>query len=264
MLELIPVVLTIVAAVGYGMALAALHRRGTRWPASRTAFLLAGSACVCAAVLPPVSSHDEYFPVHVGQHLLLGMAGPAFLALAAPVTIMLRALPRRPFRAVLRLLHSWPVTVVSSLPAAVIIDLSGLYLLYLTGLYRAAEDNNLIHAAVHLHMFLAGCLLSWALIGLDPIRRRPGIKSRVAALVVAAAAHDTLAKLMYANGLPAGGGPITSRLTGAELMYYGGTVIDIALAIVLMAQWYRASGRALARNARRTRPAAHAEVRRQA
>jgi cytochrome c oxidase assembly factor CtaG len=24
---------------------------------------------------------------------------------------------------------------------------------------------------VHLHMFLAGCLLSWAVIGIDPIRR---------------------------------------------------------------------------------------------
>ena len=243
MLELIPVVLTIVAAAGYGTALARLHRRGTRWPASRTACLLAGSACICAAVLPPISTHDEYFPVHVGQHLLLGMAGPAFLALAAPVTIMLRALPRGPFRAVLRLLHSWPVRIVSSLPAAIILDLGGLYLLYLTGLYRAAENNDLIHAAVHLHMFLAGCLLSWALIGLDPIRRRPGIKTRVAALVVAAAAHDTLAKLMYAHGLPAGGGPIAS---------------------LLMAQWYQASGRALARNARQVRPAAHAEVRRQA
>ena len=100
MLELIPVVLTILAAAGYGTALARLHRRGDRRPASRTACLFAGSVCVCAAVLPPVSSHDEYFPVHIVQHLLLlGMAGPAFLALSAPVTLALRALPRRPHRA---------------------------------------------------------------------------------------------------------------------------------------------------------------------
>jgi putative membrane protein len=250
MLELIPVALTVVAAAGYGTALGRLHRRGTRWPASRTACLLAGSACVCAALLPPISSHDAYFPVRVGQHLLLGRAGPAFLALAAPVTIMLRALPRRPLRAALRLLHSRPVRIVSSLPAAITVDLGGLYLLYLTGLYQTAENNDLVHAAVHLRMFLVGCLLSWALIGLDPVRRRPGIKARLAALVVAAAAHDTVTRLMYAHGLPSGGGPIASRLTGAELMYYGGTVIDIALAIVLMAQWYQASGRALARSAR--------------
>ena len=251
MLELIPVALTILAAAGYGTALARLHRRGDRWAASRTACLLAGSVCVCAAVLPPVGSHDEYFPVHVAQHLLLGMAGPAFLALSAPVTLALRALTRGPHRAALRLLHSRPTGIVSSLPAAVILELGGLYVLYLTGLYRAAENDDLIHAAVHLHMFLAGCLLSWALIGLDPIRRRPGIKARLAALVIAGAAHDTLAKLMYAHSLPVGGGSLASRHTGAELMYYGGTVIDIALAVVLMAQWYQVGGRALARTARR-------------
>jgi putative membrane protein len=149
---------------------------------------------------------------------------------------------------------------VSSLPAAIVLDLGGLYVLYLTGLYRAAENDDLIHAAVHLHMFLAGCLLSWALIGLDPIRRRPGIKARLAALVVAGAAHDTLAKLMYSHSLPVGGGSLASRHTGAELMYYGGTVIDIALAIVLMAQWYQASGRALARTARRGNAGAHAHL----
>jgi putative membrane protein len=260
MLELIPVVLTILAAAFYGTALARLHRRGDRWPASRTACLVAGSVCVCAAVLPPVSSDDEYFPVHVAQHLLLGMAGPAFLALSAPVTLALRALTRRPHRAALRLLHSRPLAIVSSLPAAIVLDLGGLYVLYLTGLYRAAENDDLIHAAIHLHMFLAGCLLSWALIGLDPIRRRPGIRARLAALVIAGAAHDTLAKLMYAHSLPAGAGSLASRHAGAELMYYGGTVISIALAIVLMAQWYQASGRTLARAVRRGNAGAHAHL----
>jgi hypothetical protein len=71
------------------------------------------------------------------------------------------------------------------------------------------------------------------------------------ALIIAAAGHDKLAKLIYARNLPAGGGPIASRHTGAELMYYGGAVIEVALAAVVMAQWYLASGRALARIRRR-------------
>jgi hypothetical protein len=33
-------------------------------------------------------------------------------------------------------------------------------------------------------------------------------------------------------------------------MYYGGTVIDMALAVVIMAQWYAATGRALASGVR--------------
>ena len=48
---------------------------------------------------------------------------------------------------------------------------------------------------------------------------------------------------------------MASRHTGAELMYYSGTVIEVALAAVVMAQWYLVSGRALARTRRRSQSA---------
>jgi putative membrane protein len=95
----------------------------------------------------------------------------------------------------LRLLHSFPVAVLAAPATAVVLDLGGLYALYLTGLYQAAEHDDLVHAAVHVHMFLAGCLLSWALIGVDPVRR-PDTWVRLTALIIAAAGHDTLAKLI--------------------------------------------------------------------
>lgn len=250
--ELIPLALSLLTVAGYGTALAQLRRRGDRWPARRTICLLAGCLCVAAVVLPPVSTHDGLFPVHVGQHLLLGMTGPAFLALSAPVTLALRTLPRAPRRTLLRGLHSRPVTILLSPPTAVMLNLGGLYTLYLTGLYSAAEHSDLLHAVVHLHMFLTGCLLSWAVIGIDPIRGRPGLRVRLTALVIAAAGHDTLAKLTYARNLPTGGGSIAARHVGAELMYYGGTIIDLTLAIILMTQWYQATGRELARAARRS------------
>ena len=255
--ELIPLAMTLLALAGYGIVLYRLRRRGLRWPVTRVAAVLAGSLCAAAAVLPPIASYDEVFPVHVAQHLLLGMAAPAFLALSAPVTLALRTLPRRPRRILLRLLHSFPVAVLAAPATAVLLDLGGLYALYLTGLYNAAGHNHLVHAAVHVHMFLAGCLLSWAVIGLDPVRRRPGTGVRLTALVIAAAGHDILAKLIYAQNLPAGGGPIASRHAGAELMYYGGTVIEVALAAIVMAQWYLVSGRALAQTRRRSEAVGH-------
>src|SRR6266550_156975 len=159
-----PLALTLLAAVGYGLAWYRLSRRGHRWPARRAACMLAGSLCVGIALLPPLA--------------------------------------RRARRALLRVLHSPAVSVLTAPATAVTLDLGGLYVLYLTGLYQAAERDSVIHAAVHLHMFLAGCLLSWAIIGIDPIRRRPGTRGRLAALVIAAAGHDTLAKLMYAWMLP--------------------------------------------------------------
>jgi putative membrane protein len=191
-LELIPLALTAVTLLGYASGLHRFHRRQVRWPMGRTACLVAGSVCVAAAVLPPVASHDDLFPMHIGQHLLIGMAGPGLLALSAPITLALRALPSRSRRSSLRLLHCRVVRLLITPATAVVLDVGGLGVLYLTGLYARAENNDLIHAMTHLHMFVAGCLLSWVIIGVDPIRRRPSLPVRIATLIVAGAAHDTL------------------------------------------------------------------------
>jgi putative membrane protein len=249
-IELVPLVLTAAAAAGYLTGIVRLRRRGDRWPLGRVVALVAGTACVAVAVLPPIADHDESFPVHVVQHLLLGMAGPALLVLSAPVTLLLRTCSIRSRRRVLRVLHSRAAAVVVAPATAVVISLGGLAALYLTGLYARTLDDELLHAAVHLHFFLAGALLSWVVVGIDPMRFRPGVGARVATLITAGAGHDVVAKLLYARGLPAGGGAPGARRLGAELMYYGGTVIDLALAVVVMAQWWRVSGRALAREAR--------------
>jgi putative membrane protein len=249
MLELILLALTVAALAGYGTALHRLRRCGVRSPVTRVQPRSPGHSAPLPLCYLLEAGHDELFPVHVAQHLL-GMAAPAFLALSAPVTLALCTLPRRPRRILLRLLHSFPVAVQAAPAIAVVLDLGGLYALYLTGLHKAAEHNDLVHAAVHVHMFLAGCLFSWAVIGIDPVRRRPGTGVRLTVLIIATAGHDTLAKLIYAWNLPAGS--IASRHTGAELMYYGGTVIEVALAAFAMAQWYLASGRALARTRRRS------------
>lgn len=212
--------------------------------------MVGGTGCVAAAVLPPIGTHDELFAVHITQHLLLGMAGPALLALSGPVTLALRVLPTRTKRRLVRVLRSGPVSVITMPVVALILDVGGLYVLYLTGLYGVMEHHELLHAAVHLHMFLAGCLLSWVMVGIDPIRRR-SVTVKLVTLAVAGAGHDTLSKLMYAHNLPASGGTILERHMGAEIMYYGGTIIDVALAVVVMTQWWRVTGRRLAHDARR-------------
>jgi hypothetical protein len=81
-----------------------------------------------------------------------------------------------------------------------------------------------------------------------------GSARAAAAVLPPVASHDTLAKLPYAWDLPTGAGPVAARHRGAELMYYGGTVVDVALAAIVMAQWYAATGRSLARARRRPTP----------
>jgi putative membrane protein len=253
-LDLVPLVATTLLVVAYGGGVLRLRRRAVAWPPGRATALVGGVACVAAAVLPPLGDHDDVFEVHVAQHLLLAMAAPALLALSAPVTLALRALPRRPRRVLLRAVQSAPVAVLTTPAVALLLDVGGLVLLYTTGTYALTLRHEWLHALVHLHLLLSGCLLAWVVLGVDARPRRPGFGVRLGTLVIAAAAHDTVSKLLYARDLPAGGGTTADRQVGAELMYYGGTVVELLTAVALMAQWYGATGRAHRRQLRRSGP----------
>jgi Predicted membrane protein (DUF2243) len=113
-------------------------------------------------------------------------------------------------------------------------------------------DETVFHQLLHWHHFydkstLAQLGAHWR----RPVRR-PDTWVRLTALIIAAAGHDTPAKLIYAWNLPVGSGPIASRHAGAELMYYGGTVVEVILAAVVMAPCYQISGQALTRTRRRS------------
>ena len=95
---------------------------------------------------------------------------------------------------------------------------------------------------MHLHYLAAGYLFAWSLAGPDPAPRRPGLAVRVGALLVAAAGHAVLAKYLYAQAetLPPG---LTDRdpeafRSAAQLMYYGGDLAELLLAVALFATWY--------------------------
>ena len=99
-------------------------------------------------------------------------------------------------------------------------------------------------------MFVAGCLFSWYLIGRDPISHRPSLPAALIVLLLAAASHDLLAKLLYANQIPTTAGTPDQIHLGAQIMYYGGNVIEVLLATLVMTGWYQRSGRRLKREQR--------------
>jgi putative membrane protein len=247
-LPLLPAVLGLAV---YGVGIAAMHRRGDRWPGTRTVTAAAGLGCLAAALAPPIATHDEYFPVHIVQHLLLASVGPALLALSAPVTLALRTTPRAMRVALLRLARSRPVRALTHPVSVVSLNLGVLYAFYLTPMFGAVEARPLLHVLMHVHMFAAGSLLAWYLIGVDPLPRRSGIRTRLTVLVAVAGAHDVLAKLMYAHVLPTGGGTVEEIQAGARVMFYGGDVIEVLLAVALLAGWYARTGRELDRTRRR-------------
>jgi putative membrane protein len=242
--------LLIIAGAGYVIGVQRLHLRGDRWPRQRSFAAAGGLLCLAVAVLP-APGHVATFPAHVVQHLLMAMLGPLLLALSAPITLALRTLPTTGRRHLLATVHHSGFRVLTLAPVVLILDVVGLYAYYLTPLYEAAHHHTWLQGLIHVHMFLAGCLISWYLIGPDPITRRPSTRTALIVLLIAAAAHDILAKLLYAQQLPTAGGTPEQIQFGAQIMYYGGNVVELLLAIIVMTTWYTRGGRALQRERRR-------------
>jgi len=172
-----------------------------------------------------VGPHD--LRLHVVGHLLVGMVAPLLLVRAAPVTLALRALPRRRARALARLLRARPVAVLTHPAAAAAVDVGGLWLLYRTDLLAGVPA-----ALLHLHMLLAGYLFAFSIAGRDPAPHRAALGVRTGVLVAAVAAHDVVAKLMYA----------AQAETAGMLMYYGAAPAHVALFVLPDREWYVAQG----------------------
>jgi putative membrane protein len=241
------------SALVYAAAVRRVATRGVSWPHRHSSAFGLALAVIGVAIVSPLAAHDERFPVHVIQHLLLGMLAPLLFALAAPITLLLRTLPPGRRRPVVRVLHSRPLKLICEPVVAGALNVAGLFLVYLTPVYAATLTHPLLHDAIHLHFLVIGCLFTWSLVALDPIPRR-SFPLRTAVLALVLALHATLAKLLYAQG-PAASGLVPNDLAdwrlGTQIMWYGGDAVDVLLLVAFFGQWYRVEGRKLARQRRR-------------
>jgi putative membrane protein len=156
--------------------------------------------------------------------------------------VALRGLPLHAARRLSHLLRSRPLRVLTEPGIAAALDVGGLWLLYATPLLALAHEHPLLDVAVHLHVLLAGYLFTAVLVGSDPLPHRRGTRHLLVVLVLALAAHDVLAKRLYAQ---AGTMNLADEQRGTLLMYYGGDAIDLALAVLVCARWYRSGQRQL-------------------
>ncbi|WP_395575826.1 cytochrome c oxidase assembly protein [Streptomyces sp. BK79] len=235
----------LLAAVVYGAAASRLRRRGDTWPRWRDASFTAGSAGLAWAAAG--SMPGGAFTAHMAQHLVVGMAAPLLFVLARPLTLTLRALaPGGARRGLLALAHSRPVGWLTFPPLGALLDVGGLWLLYRSGLFAAMHHHPWLHAMVHLHVLAAGLLFTFAVCQLDAVRRRWSLTVRGMTLLAAGAAHAVLAKSLYAAAPPGTTFAAADLHTGAQLMYYGGDLVEAGIAVVLAISWYRVTGRALA------------------
>lgn len=233
----LPFVLSLIL---YVLAVIVSNRQYKKWPQYRTVLWIAGILLAVFSVAGPLAAraHTD-FSAHMIGHLFLGMAAPLLLVLAAPVTLFLRTLPVRQARRLTYLLKSRFIQLFSDPIIASLLNVGGLWILYTTNLYTAMHESILLYLFIHVHIFLAGCLFTAAIIYIDPVPHRKSFLYRAAVLIIALASHGILSKYIYAH--PPAGVSAAQAKTGGMLMYYGGDAIDLLLIFILCLHWYKST-----------------------
>ncbi|WP_246143130.1 cytochrome c oxidase assembly protein [Macrococcus equipercicus] len=240
----LPLSLVILAAAGiliiyYLHLMIMSQQRLRKWPIYRLLCWVTGIVMATAVMVGPLADRmHSSFILHMYGHLMLGMLAPLLLVLSAPMTLLLRSLQVKHARQVTRLLSARYVKFITHPVTAAILNVGGLWVLYRTDLYHLMHESLIILLLVHLHIFLAGYLFTAAFVYIDPIAHRFSFKYRAIVLIISLAAHQILAKSLYPY--PPAGVSRPDAQVGAQVMYYGGDLIDYAIIFLLCLEWYKA------------------------
>jgi cytochrome c oxidase assembly factor CtaG len=201
--------------------------------------------------------------VHMVQHMVLSMLVPLFLALGAPVTLMLRTLPASPRRWLLTLLHSRPAAVLSFAPLTFLLFVISPWALYFTSWYDASLHSEYVHEMMHLHLVLVGCLFFWPLVGTDPVPGRVAYPFRLLLVVLTLPFHAFLGVTIMGQDTLIGGSwypslpmswlpaPAADQHLAGGILWGSGDLVGLVFVGVLFTQWVRSSMREAQREDRR-------------
>ena len=242
----LPLVVAAALAVGGSRA---ESRRGRPWPLRRLLLLLAGLGVAIVSLTGPFAQWAHADPRGAMlAHLALGLLAPLLITTSAPVTLALRALDVTAARRLSRVLRSRPARVLAHPIPAVLLSTGSLWLVHATGLLAAAHADPLLHALLGVHFLASGCLLTGALIGVDPAPHRAPFGLRVGVVLGSIAAHALLGTTLYAEAASG------VERQAAQILYYGGDLLELALVTVLFAQHYAATAPGRARKPLGGRP----------
>ncbi|MFE7871111.1 cytochrome c oxidase assembly protein [Micromonospora humida] len=257
-------------AVGVGGYLAGvrrMHVAGHRWPLARTASWVGGLLLLAATTnLGAARYAYVLFSAHMAQHMVLSMLVPILLVGGAPVTLALRAL-RRPADPQVRGAREWLLIAVHSRVTKLLthplvalgIYTGSLFGLYFSDLLGVLMRSHLGHLAMLTHFVVAGYLLFWVLVGVDPGRRRLPHPLLVIIHLASMMAHGffglvlmqtttVIAPDWYIAVHPAWASSLLAdQNLGAGIAWAFGEIPAVVVMIILVRQWIRADVREQAR-----------------
>jgi len=258
-------VVTVWAAGLYLFGVWVLHDRGDSWPLGRTlSFVVGGLGSLFFATSSGLGTYDTtLLSVHMVQHMVLSMLVPLFLALGAPITLMLRTLPRTPRGWLLALLHSRVARVLSFAPLTFLLFVISPWALYFTSWYDATLRSVPLHELMHLHLVVVGALFFWPLVGIDPVPGRVAYPFRLLLVVLTLPFHAFLGVTIMGQDTLIGGSwyralpmawlpdPAADQHVAGGILWSSGDLVGLVFLGVLFTQWVRASMREARREDRR-------------
>jgi len=252
-----------------------LHRRGDRWPAGRTAaWVVAMLVFVWTTSGGPNAYGHVLFSAHMVQHMILATVIPVLLALSAPVSLALRALPARSTRLpgdasrgprewILVLVHSRVGRFLANPVVAAVNFVGSMVVFYYSGVFEWSLRTTEGHLFMVVHFSLVGYLFANALIGVDPGPTRPGYPQRLLMLFATMGFHAFFGiSLMSGDGLLVaswfgllgrtwGASAIADQQAGGAYAWSIGEIPTLALAVAVAVAWARDDERLARRRDRR-------------
>jgi putative copper resistance protein D len=233
-------------------------------PRRRTAAFLAGMLALAFALLSGIGAYDTaLFSIHMVQHILLMLVAAPLIALAAPITLILRlssSATRR--RWVLPVLHARVMRFLGHPVVAWVTFAALLWATHFSPLFNASLEDPLLHDIEHA-LFLGGALLFWwPAVALDPTPWRMSHPARIGYLFLQMTQNTFLAVVIlnasavlyphYATLVrPWGMAALEDQRLAAGIMWIAGDAVFLTAILAVVAGWMRAEARDTARADRR-------------
>lgn len=247
-------------AVAYLVGVRRLRARGDRWPVHRTLLWLTGLlALLYVTGGAPAVYGRTLFSTHMVQHMALSMVVPPLLVVGAPVTLAMRALPRRrdgsrgPREWLLAVVESRWVRFVSHPVVAAVVFAGSIVAFYYSELFELALSTHVGHELMMIHFLLAGYLFANALIGVDPGPSRPRYPLRILLLFATMAFHaffgvsllgsETLLAADWFSSTGWGIDALADQQEGGAIAWGIGELPTLLLAMTVAVQWARSDER---------------------
>ncbi|MBV9131338.1 MAG: cytochrome c oxidase assembly protein [Chloroflexi bacterium] len=246
----------IAVGVAYALGYRRLARRRHATHGRRDGLFVVGYAALLVALISPVHSvGEQYFSVHMVQHLLLSLVAPPLLLLSAAMPVLLWAFPAQD-RATLGRLVGQPGLVRSSLKfltkplVALTLFVATQWIWHQPVAYDWALANRWAHYFEHVSFFLTAMLFWWPVIGAPPLPSPLNYPARLAYTFFGWLPNSILGAGISLSRAPlypyyvstaqtTGIDPLFDQQLAGLIMWVPGDVVFAAILLILFAAYMR-------------------------